>query len=226
MVPMLKATPDNYKCCIMRLTSSSTQGFDFDALIKTFFMVQDVRLVSPDPDPDRLADGEVPVFDMTHVTIWHLLKLSLSTLKLYFKYTQEAHPVRVQAIHVCNCTSFINRIMALIKPLLKPEVAARFQFHTPGSDTIFKFIPRDMLPEEYGGDAGPMSAMKEFWTKKFIERRSVSLKFWIVIQTRNSCSVLASPFVSHLTCRDYVMNDANWIASMKEDQNNNEAECD
>jgi hypothetical protein len=37
--------------------------------------------------------------------------------------------------------------MSLIKPLLKPEVAARFQFHTPDSDTIFQFIPKEMLPE-------------------------------------------------------------------------------
>lgn len=167
----MKATAENYKCCIMRLTDSNTEGFSFDSLIKAFFMVADVRLVSSDPDPNNLADGEVPIFDMKHVSIWHLLKVTLSTLKLYFKYTQEAHPVRVQQIHIYNCTSFINRIMALIKPFLKPEVAARFQFHTPGSETLFNFIPREMIPDEYGGSAGPLNVMKDFWTKKFAERR-------------------------------------------------------
>lgn len=168
---MPKTTPENYKCCIMRLIDYKSELFVFNNVIKTFFMVADVRLVTPDPDPANLAEGEVPIFDMKGVTVWHLLKISLSTLRLYFKYAQEAHPVRVQQIHVYNCTPLINRIMSLIKPLLKPEVAARFQFHTPGSETIFNFIPKAMLPEEYGGDAGPIKMLKDAWIKLFLENR-------------------------------------------------------
>lgn len=84
---------------------------------------------------------------------------------------QEAHPVRAQQIHVYNCTPLINRIMSLIRPLIKPEVAARFQFHTPGSETIFKFIPREILPEEYGGDAGPIQTIADYWMTLFMEKR-------------------------------------------------------
>lgn len=82
-----------------------------------------------------------------------------------------AHPVRVQQIHVYNCTPLINRIMSLIKPFLRPEVAERFQFHAPGSDTLLNFFPREMLPNEYGGSAGPINDVKEFWLKTFIEQR-------------------------------------------------------
>lgn len=108
---------------------------------------------------------------MKGVSVWHLLKVSLSTLRLYFRYVQEAHPVRAKSIHVYNCTPLINRIMSLIKPLLNPEVAARFQFHTPDSETIFKFVPKEILPAEYGGDAGPIDNMKEYWLKVFMEKR-------------------------------------------------------
>lgn len=111
------------------------------------------------------------IINVKGVSIWHLMKVSLSTLRLYFKYVQEAHPVRVRQIHVYNCTPLINRIMSLIRPLLKPEVRSRFQFHTPGSETIFDFIPKEILPEEYGGDAGPLKVMKNFWVKKFLEKR-------------------------------------------------------
>lgn len=168
---MLKTTPENYKCCIFRLIDTRSELFNFNDVIKTFFMVADVRLVTPDPDPENLAAGEVPIFDMKGISVWHLLKVTLSTLRLYFKYAQEAHPVRVQQIHVYNCTSVINKIMSLIKPLLKPEVAARFQFHTPGSETLYNFIPREMLPEEYGGGAGPIKVLKDSWMKLFYEKR-------------------------------------------------------
>ncbi|CRK90535.1 CLUMA_CG004239, isoform A [Clunio marinus] len=196
MVPMLKTTPENYKCCVMRLIDYRSELFNFNDLIKLFFMVADVRLVSLDPNPDNLAEGEVPVFDMKGTTIWHVLKVSLSTLRLYFTYTQEAFPVRVQQVHVYNCSSLINRIMILIKPFLKPEVAAKFQFHAPGSDTIFKFIPREVLPEEYGGTAGPISNIKKVWMKRFHERR------------------------------DYIMNDSNWIVNNSDDLNNNKKQLE
>jgi len=51
-------------------------------------MFADLRLVSPDPNPE-LADGEIPIFDMKGMTIWHLFRLNFSTLRLYFKYVQE-----------------------------------------------------------------------------------------------------------------------------------------
>lgn len=174
IVPMNKTTPENYKCCIFRLIDPTTDTFNFNDTIKAFFMVADVRMVCSDPNHDELADGELPIFDMKGVSIWHLLKVNISVMRLYFKYTQEAHPVRVKQVHVYNCTPLINRIMSLIKPFLKPEVAARFQFHSPGSETLFNFIPKDVLPTEYGGDAGPISVIKDHWVKMFLEKRWVN----------------------------------------------------
>lgn len=54
----MKTTPENYKCCIFRVVDSSTTNFSFNDVIKTFFMVADVRLVSDDPNKE-LSDGEV-----------------------------------------------------------------------------------------------------------------------------------------------------------------------
>lgn len=38
-------------------------------------------------------------------------------------YLQEAHPVRLKAIHVINCTTFLDRVMYLVKPFMKKQVA-------------------------------------------------------------------------------------------------------
>lgn len=88
IVPMLTATPENFKVCILRLKDFNSDKFAFDDIVKGFFMMADLRLISPDPN-EELADGEVPIFDMAGVTIWHALKIHLATLKLYFKYVQE-----------------------------------------------------------------------------------------------------------------------------------------
>lgn len=88
IIPMPKTTPENYKVCILRLIDYNSTNFLFNDVIKTFFMFADLRLVSPDPNPE-LADGEIPVFDMKGMTIWHLFRVNISTLRLYFKYIQE-----------------------------------------------------------------------------------------------------------------------------------------
>ena len=61
--------------------------------------------------------------------------------------------------------------MSLIRPLLRPEVAARLQFHSPDTDTLYKCIPKEVLPIEYGGSSGSILDMKDYWMKKLMERR-------------------------------------------------------
>lgn len=49
-------------------------------------MVADVRLAMP--DPNGITDGEVPIFDMAGLSLRHLTRVVLSTLRIYMKYTQ------------------------------------------------------------------------------------------------------------------------------------------
>lgn len=121
MIPMHKTTPENYKCCILRMTDPRSEIFVFNDVIKCFFMVADARLVTGDPILD-LADGEVPIFDMKGVSMWHLFKISLSTLRLYFKYVQEAHPGE----NVCR-----NNFRKILKSNSSQGSAdSRLQLHT------------------------------------------------------------------------------------------------
>lgn len=38
-------------------------------------------------------------------------------------------------------------------------------FHKPDSDTLFKFVPRDLLPNEYGGKSGDVKDIKAVMKK-------------------------------------------------------------
>lgn len=173
IVPLLETSPDNYKIIVLRLISDEFDNIHFNDLIKAFFMMSDVRLVTP--DAKRLTDGEIPIFDMARVSYRHLTKIILSTLRLYLKYTQEAHPVRVRQIHIINCNPIIDKIIYLIKPFVRTENFKMINFHTPGSTTLFKFIPREFLPTEYGGTAGSIATMKQYWMKRLEDHRFVHI---------------------------------------------------
>ncbi|CRL03400.1 CLUMA_CG016526, isoform A [Clunio marinus] len=160
LVPMVEKTPENYKVSIFRLTDPDPEKIDFNHVIKAFYMAADIRLASTE---EVWSDGEIPIFDMTNITFKHFTKIVLSTLRLFMKYSQEAHPVIVRQVHIVNCSSLINKVMMVIKPFLKAEVAERIQTHLPESETLFKYIPKEILPKEYGGLAGPINNIRNFW---------------------------------------------------------------
>jgi CRAL/TRIO domain len=168
MIPLMDPTPENFKVTIFRLVDDNPDIINFNHVIKGFYIGTDLRLVSLD---EVWGNGEVPIFDMTNIRLAHFTKIVFSTLRLFMKYSQEAHPVTVRQIHIVNCSSLLNRVMLLIKPFLKAEVAERIQTHLPGSDTLFKYIPKQILPKEYGGNAGPIGPIKDRWLEGFVHYR-------------------------------------------------------
>jgi len=91
---------------------------------RAFFMVSDCRFVMPDDakNPDVLSEGEVQIFDMKGTTMRHISRLTISTLRAYIKFLQLAYPVRLRAIHMINCPSYLDRIVSVVKPFISEEV--------------------------------------------------------------------------------------------------------
>ncbi|XP_017786876.1 PREDICTED: alpha-tocopherol transfer protein-like isoform X2 [Nicrophorus vespilloides] len=166
--PLPKLTDKKYKLFIYRLTDSDVEKFLFADSLKAFFMVADMRMYS-----DReYSEGEIPIFDMGHLTLRHMTKITLPLLKKYMVFTQEAHPVRLRQIHVLNIVPFFDKCLALVKPFMKAEVSQLLHFHLPNSTTLFDHIPRDLIPEEFGGSLPvTMKSLKEEWRQRVCENR-------------------------------------------------------
>ncbi|XP_037810373.1 alpha-tocopherol transfer protein isoform X1 [Lucilia sericata] len=167
LIPLPGKTPDNYKLLIYRLIDHDADKFNFTDSIKVFFMMSDCRFAIND-EPD---DGEVPIFDMSGYSLRHLTKTVLSVLRVYMKFVQEAHPVRIRQIHVLNSPSYLDKVLTVIKPFMKSEVFKLIHFHLPNADTPYEYFPREMLPLEYGGKAGSLKELKAFWMQKLEEKR-------------------------------------------------------
>lgn len=81
-------------------------------------MMADCRFAVDEED----VDGEIPIFDMSGYSLRHLTKTVLSSLRIYMKFVQEAHPVRIKQIHVLNSPSYLDKVLTVIKPFIKSEV--------------------------------------------------------------------------------------------------------
>lgn len=127
--------------------------------------------------------------------------------------------MRLRSIHVINCSSYLDRILALVRPFMRKDVAklvsgrhgsccvfflqisfvcdfaifsgileesegkccygqmrcladhlfcclsfflscSQLHCHKPDTDTFYKYVPKDLLPTEYGGKAGDIDTLK------------------------------------------------------------------
>lgn len=163
MVQLPKFTSDNCRILLLRLINSDPNLMKFDDALTVFTMMNDT--MSKTPDAGRLADGEVLVFDLKCCSLGHLTKLSLSSLRCFIKYLIEAHPLRIKEVHLTNFEPWIEKFFMLTRPFIGEKAMKRFHFHEPNSETLFEFIPKDLLPDVLDGTAGSIEEAQKFWTQ-------------------------------------------------------------
>lgn len=164
MVILHQHTPENYKVCITRLVHNDPSEIMLNDLFKMYLMTCDVRFHLPIEDPRKMETGEIFIFDMKNFTLKHLTRAVISTLRLVSKYLQTAHPVRLVQFHVINCTPIINKAMMFIRPFIYARLYNTLHFHKAGSmDSLYAYVPREILPAPYGDDAQTMCELKKYW---------------------------------------------------------------
>lgn len=171
MNPLFQRTKDNYKVCIYQLLNDDASKVVFNDCVKAFFLATDFIHTIPIEKFSDLESGEIIIFDMKNLTFKHLTKLVISTLRLYFRYLQDAFPVRIVQLHVINCTPLINKAMMCIKPFIYAKLYNALKFHNAGSyDSLYEFVPREILPIDYGGQEVSMAELKKYWTEQLHAR--------------------------------------------------------
>ncbi|XP_063708337.1 uncharacterized protein LOC134836970 [Culicoides brevitarsis] len=160
MISLPKLTPEGYRLLVYRLRHTDPSKVNFGEATKAFCMFNDVQISEDGP-----INGYVVIFDMKGVRLGHLAKVQFGPLRTFMNYIQEAHPVRLKKIYIVHTASFINQIMALVRPLIKSELLGLLKFTTNGPS---EFFGPEYLPEDYGGE---LKSIEEFHVeqRKFIE---------------------------------------------------------
>lgn len=118
------------------------------------------------PEKEKLAEGEVFIFDLGKVSTKYLTMLSIASIRCFFKYILEAHPIRIKQVHMVNASSIVSKGIIIAKPFLGSRTTERTHFHLPNSTTLFDFVPRELLPVEFGGTLECFQATKLYWIDK------------------------------------------------------------
>jgi len=170
-IPPLPGLPPNGRRVILM------RGIEPDAMIpsvtegmKTVLMIGDIRL------REELTGvaGDVYIFDASIATpthfASHFAKFTPTLIKKFLICVQEAYPVKLKEVHVINVSPLVDTIINFVKPFLKDKIRNRIHVH-PDMDSLYKFVPQDILPAEYGGNAGPIGELNKQWLEKLISYR-------------------------------------------------------
>lgn len=127
-------------------------------------MIGDVRLAE---ESVGIA-GDVFILDAAVASASHFAKFSPTVVKKFLIAVQEAYPVKVKEVHVINISPLVDTIFNFVKPFVKEKIRSRITFHND-VESLYKVVPRDLLPNEYGGKAGPIVDLNQWWKQKLAD---------------------------------------------------------
>lgn len=151
------------------LVDPDPNHYSFATAVKYFTMTSEVF---------QLENGTVPgfivVYDVKNLSFSHLLKTPLTHVSKYTHYAQEAASFPVKGIHYLNTNAVLDKLVTFTRPFLSSNILDVLQLHS-NLETFFKFIPKEIVPKEYGGNEPTLKEMNEQNLKKIEDYRQFFL---------------------------------------------------
>ncbi|XP_065093111.1 alpha-tocopherol transfer protein-like [Ochlerotatus camptorhynchus] len=165
VVPLSIPTDEDHVVLYGKLINNDATCFSFESTLKFVIMLAD--LIQRE---SGAVTGYRFVLDMEGVTMGHVTRLTISTVKRFLHFLQEAMPVRLKGLHLTNVVPFIDKILMLVKPFMKKELLDMLHLHS-NIETLYPFVQKKCLTNELGGEAGNLMDIKEKFNRHLIDNR-------------------------------------------------------
>ncbi|XP_066254794.1 alpha-tocopherol transfer protein-like [Euwallacea similis] len=125
------------------------------ATIEDIFRTNILALEQIVREPETQIAGLVVVLDLAGLSLQHAKFFTPYYAKKMVELVQETFPLRFKGFHVVNEPFYFDAVMAVLKPFLKEKIKKRIFLHGNDIEALHGFLSTDILPSEYGGEAGP-----------------------------------------------------------------------
>ncbi|PRD30467.1 UNVERIFIED_CONTAM: Alpha-tocopherol transfer protein-like [Trichonephila clavipes] len=125
-------------------------------------------------DPATQISGVRILVDVRGFSLRQMSTLTPRYVLLISKALRNCLPVRFKSIHIYNESIVFQYIWSVLKLVLTDKIRNRVHFHGNNQKHLHKFIPKDLLSAEYGGEmpnfnAGEWSVNEmEHYYEKFL----------------------------------------------------------
>ncbi|XP_023953658.2 alpha-tocopherol transfer protein-like [Bicyclus anynana] len=157
------ATPTSPVVTVIRPGTYDPDKYKLYDIFSVSILLQNMLLIDND---NMTVAGVQTILDLEGVTMGHFLQMTPSVMKRMAVLSQDAAPVRMKGTHYINTPPGFETVFNAIKSLLNEKNRSRLYVHNKNYDEMYKFIPQEILPTEYGGKAGTFKEINEYWKKK------------------------------------------------------------
>lgn len=174
MPPLPGLTPKGCRVVCLRAVDRENMPSNVSDGMKLALMIGDIRLYEEKVG----VAGDVYILDASVATPTHFAKFTPALVKKFLVCVQEAYPVKLKEVHVINISPLVDTIVNFVKPFLKEKIRERIHIHSNLED-LYKFVPKEMLPAEYGGQAGPIKELNGKQCVTFNVIHLLTLRFFV-----------------------------------------------
>ncbi|XP_013133477.1 PREDICTED: uncharacterized protein LOC106099464 [Papilio polytes] len=128
-------------------------------------VIQNIMLMD---DDNFVVAGGVNIMDLQGITMAHFTQINPVLMKKMSVGLQEAAPIRMKGGHYVNTPSFFETIYNFMKSFLNEKNKKRLYVHTD-LESLYQHVPKEVLPTEYGGNAGTIRELADNLKKKILE---------------------------------------------------------
>lgn len=168
-VALPKLTPEKYRVSILKTMDSDDVIYNPWEMFKYSFMVGDVRI------SECRSLGDIYIYDLSGVRLGRLAKLTPTILKKCEVTARKAYAAKIVGIHFINAPNFVDRLVNLVKSSIKPKLAERVHVHST-YDSLYEFMPKSILPADYGGEEMQIDDLARMWQDKLVDLRDWFIK--------------------------------------------------
>ncbi|KAJ3646638.1 hypothetical protein Zmor_024216 [Zophobas morio] len=155
-LPMPNLTPNLERIVIMKIMNPSPIAYDIYEVIKVNLGIEELSL------QHDYSVGIRYLFDFSGFTLNHLLRINPLPLGKHINLIEKAYSQRILGLELINFPSFANKILALMKLVLRPKIYERVRIHE-NMESVYKVIPKECLPFDYGGTLTPIAEQLKKW---------------------------------------------------------------
>ncbi|CAG9832599.1 unnamed protein product [Diabrotica balteata] len=117
---------------------------------------------------EDLSVSEILIVDYRNLQWGHVFKISPFVIHRMATVVESMSRTRLQEIHFVEPPSSINILITIAKTFLKKKIADRIRIHN-SMETLIDYVPKNILPEDYGGEDKPLSELIDLWKEKLME---------------------------------------------------------
>ncbi|CAK1580980.1 unnamed protein product [Parnassius mnemosyne] len=174
--------PGKRNLWVYQINDPGLNIYEYMLDVKLFFLSTDAWLLSN----DELEESDIVIMDVKDISLKFLTKYSMSVAKKVAKYQEEVVPIRLKQVHIVNTPVVMDTIYGLMKPFLKKELTDLIYFHQPNSQTLYKYLDKEELPEDYGGTRPKMEELNKSIVELIMKyRERLNEKLWVAIDKKS-----------------------------------------